>query len=117
MPEFYTLFAPKNYKNAQTFPIFAGRIDKIPEFYETFARKMPKFYMKSIFSGIFLGAPVSYAYVHSSPKTFCKCHSLLTNRNVKELNASKLERKEKSHIGIICKVRRDYSTQLRQRLA
>jgi len=36
MPEFYVIFAPKNYQNAQIFIIFFQKINKIPEFYNTF---------------------------------------------------------------------------------
>jgi len=49
--------------------IFARKIDKIPEFYTIFARKMPVFYIitaRKIFFKILGGtsshAPVSYAY-------------------------------------------------------
>jgi len=38
MPEFYMILARKNYENTQIF-IFAGKINKIREFYMIFARK------------------------------------------------------------------------------
>jgi len=36
---------PKNYQNTRIFMINAGKIYQIPEFYMTFARKMPEFYI------------------------------------------------------------------------
>jgi len=36
---------PKNYQNIRIFMIFARKINKIPEFFMIFARKMPEFYI------------------------------------------------------------------------
>ena len=64
---------PKNYQNTRIFMIFGRKIDKIPEFYTIFARKMPEFYIiiapKIFFPIFFCGgggtyspAPIYYAY-------------------------------------------------------
>jgi len=53
-------FCPKNYQDTQIFMIFDRKINKIPELYMIFARKMPEFYtiisQKNIFPE-FLWAP------------------------------------------------------------
>jgi len=73
MPEFYMFLARKNYRDTGIFIIFARKINKIPQFYMIFARKMPEFYIKispkKVFSRILGGTcplplpPVSYTYV------------------------------------------------------
>jgi len=40
MPEFYVIFAPKNYQNYGIFMIFARKINKIPELYMIIACKI-----------------------------------------------------------------------------
>jgi len=70
MPEFYMILTRKNYQNTLIFMIFARKINKIPEFYTIFARKMPEFFIiiaRKIFFPNFRGAraplpSVSYAY-------------------------------------------------------
>jgi len=44
MPEFKR-FLPKKYQNTRIFMLFARNINKTPEFYTIFARKMPEFYI------------------------------------------------------------------------
>jgi len=53
---------PKNYENTRIFMIFGRKINKIPEYYVIFARKMPEFYIiincpKKYFSRFFGGCP------------------------------------------------------------
>ena len=45
MPEFYMILARKKYQNTRIFIIFARKVNKIPEFYTIFARKLPEFYI------------------------------------------------------------------------
>ena len=42
----FTWFLPENYQNIRIFMIFARIINKIPQFYAIFARKMLEFYIK-----------------------------------------------------------------------
>ena len=39
------ILARKNYQNTLIFMIFARKINKIPQFYMIFARKIPEFYI------------------------------------------------------------------------
>jgi len=43
----------KNYENTRIFMIFVRKINKIPEFYVIFARKMPEFYIIIVRKNIF----------------------------------------------------------------